>query len=960
MKNRLIFPLFSILLVSLLFSPNVFSENTVVRVAPHAVLGGAHGNPYRVDIVIENGHNVAGYQVMLQFDGNDFKVSNEGDIEIDYGDYLPADAFYGKLQIRDIDPNDDNNTLKVITFAATSLTSESNGDGFLARLTFKQGTTGQEGGLTLLDGTLLANRAGETSVPRFENSKTLPNAVRDLVIESVQAIPTDPNEARHYYGKEEAFKLHATVRNIGNVTTKITNLKLYGPASDVDTTKNIIEESIPDPKPVIEPNGTVEIYLSEINAPTSTGTYYYEVCVTARNENDSNNCSIIKIEVGRPDLKITDIRAESRSVESGKEFSHYGALLQQDPDFATVEPGQQFILYTTLANIGSIKSTETTIGYYFSADDILSKTEKFGTGNQKPVNPNGETIWRWYKRIKAPENPGTYYYGFCVDSVEDEVNTDNNCKVIKVTVEQPGKVTVEQPDLKIIDIRVESDIDTATNKGEFLHYDDLKKEIENPLPATVEPGQQFLLYVTLMNDGPVKSAETTVRYYLSRNNIISETDKKIGTGEQKPLDPNNENSRSLRINAPKNPGIYYYGVCIDSVEDEVNTDNNCKIIKVTVNGSYLEPPPDLISDVAFGPNSTYFIFNPQVPEITVASNSKVTIHEECIITVDIPGVRNEPPGWLDPDPTTIPIDYFMFPLKNVNWAESGDLDPKDVGQEVWDAANNILTETVDFQSTKIKTFTEKVLPKIEQGMAIISVITEIYNIFSNTDNARYALADPKMEIKTGENYYSFLIMIPRRISYVDIKMERYYNLTADEGGWNVLPLVDPDKYTVEYEGRWDLEETFQLENGTPAAPRARPMSLADYPPFQQLPPEVQEYLLQHFEGTTNPGTINTEAWQMPEKTSLLANYPNPFNPETWIPYQLATPADVTLTIYDINGRVVRALDLGHQAAGIYQSRARAAHWDGKNAQGEAVASGIYFYKFTAGDFSATRKMLIRK
>ena len=98
----------------------------------------------------------------------------------------------------------------------------------------------------------------------------------------------------------------------------------------------------------------------------------------------------------------------------------------------------------------------------------------------------------------------------------------------------------------------------------------------------------------------------------------------------------------------------------------------------------------------------------------------------------------------------------------------------------------------------------------------------------------------------------------------------------------------------------------------------------------------------------------------PQETLLLANYPNPFNPETWIPYQLATPADVSLTIYDINGRVVRDLDLGHQRAGMYQSKVRAAYWDGRNAVGEPVASGIYFYTLTAGDFAATRKMLIRK
>ena len=99
---------------------------------------------------------------------------------------------------------------------------------------------------------------------------------------------------------------------------------------------------------------------------------------------------------------------------------------------------------------------------------------------------------------------------------------------------------------------------------------------------------------------------------------------------------------------------------------------------------------------------------------------------------------------------------------------------------------------------------------------------------------------------------------------------------------------------------------------------------------------------------------------IPEETALLANYPNPFNPETWIPYDLAKPGDVILTIYSIDGTVVRRLNLGYQPAGMYQSRARAAYWDGRNAQGEKVASGVYFYTLSAGDFTATRKMLIRK
>ena len=126
---------------------------------------------------------------------------------------------------------------------------------------------------------------------------------------------------------------------------------------------------------------------------------------------------------------------------------------------------------------------------------------------------------------------------------------------------------------------------------------------------------------------------------------------------------------------------------------------------------------------------------------------------------------------------------------------------------------------------------------------------------------------------------------------------------------------------------------------------------------------IQAQQLNLTDATSQSGILFLEsllAALKPKETTLLPNYPNPFNPETWLPYQLAKPADVTLTIYSVDGKLVRSLVLGYQVAGIYQNRSRAAYWDGKNEQGEPVASGVYFYTLTAGDFSATRKMLIRK
>ena len=111
-------------------------------------------------------------------------------------------------------------------------------------------------------------------------------------------------------------------------------------------------------------------------------------------------------------------------------------------------------------------------------------------------------------------------------------------------------------------------------------------------------------------------------------------------------------------------------------------------------------------------------------------------------------------------------------------------------------------------------------------------------------------------------------------------------------------------------------------------------------------------------GDSAPTAPAQEAETQP--TALLANYPNPFNPETWIPYQLSEPAEVTVSIYSVDGKLVRTLELGQMPAGAYSDKDRAAYWDGQNAQGEPVASGVYFYTLQAGEFSATRKMVIRK
>ena len=107
-------------------------------------------------------------------------------------------------------------------------------------------------------------------------------------------------------------------------------------------------------------------------------------------------------------------------------------------------------------------------------------------------------------------------------------------------------------------------------------------------------------------------------------------------------------------------------------------------------------------------------------------------------------------------------------------------------------------------------------------------------------------------------------------------------------------------------------------------------------------------------------SVKIESIGQPEGNRLLQNFPNPFNPETWIPYQLNESAEVVLRIYDNTGSVVWSMDLGFKGEGFYMTRSKAAYWDGRNDMGEQVVSGVYFYQLQAGSYSATRKMLILK
>ena len=112
--------------------------------------------------------------------------------------------------------------------------------------------------------------------------------------------------------------------------------------------------------------------------------------------------------------------------------------------------------------------------------------------------------------------------------------------------------------------------------------------------------------------------------------------------------------------------------------------------------------------------------------------------------------------------------------------------------------------------------------------------------------------------------------------------------------------------------------------------------------------------------SVEPSILKATLFGQVKRSALLQNFPNPFNPETWIPYTLAHDAPVNIGLYDIRGQLVRQMELGQQPAGSYLNRETAAYWDGKDQFGEAVSSGVYFYQLRAGDYTAVRRMVIVK
>ena len=354
----------------------------------------------------------------------------------------------------------------------------------------------------------------------------------DLVVDSPSVSDSSPTVGT-------SFRLSATVRNQGNGQSAATTLRFY---RSTDATISASDTEV----------GSQEVgglstfgrsdHSTDLTAPSSAGTWYYGACVeSVSGESDTgNNCSwAVTVTVGA--APVPDLVVDSPSVSDSSPTA-----------------GASFTLSATVRNQGNGPSAATTLRFYHSTDATISASDtEVESHVVRSMGPGGGFTKTIYPT--APSKTGTWYYGACVESVRGETDTGNNCSAA-VTV------TVVAPDLVV----------------------------DSPSVSTSSPtaGASFTLSATVRNQGNGPSASTTLRYYLSTDGTISDSDTEVDYRWVGGLFASGTSSESITLTAPSSAGTYYYGACVESVSGESNAGNNCSpAVAVTVVAA-----PDLVVD----------------------------------------------------------------------------------------------------------------------------------------------------------------------------------------------------------------------------------------------------------------------------------------------------------------------------------------------------------------------------
>ena len=708
----------------------------------------------------------------------------------------------------------------------------------------------------------------------------------------------------------ESFTLTATVRNNGSGDSSPNATLRYYRSDDatIDTTTDPVVGTAATIGRLSGLNAFNQGYANtstqtvSLTAPTTPNTYYYGAHVsggTSESNTQNNVSATVAITVtAPPDLvaELFELRAD------------------------TVAPGERLTLDATVRNDGEGRSPTTTLQLYESDNTrIRSEVEirRVFVDEIASNRSSSESL-----PMTAPTTPGTYYYRVYVNEVENEEVTRNNwSNYIVLYVETP-----------------------------------LTLESVQPSKSELTPGERFTLTATVRNDGTTTSARTAVAFYSSDDDSITSRDTSIGRDFVSAIAARGTSQASRTLNAPDAVGTYYYGACIDD-----SSTGSCEVVSITV-----------------------------VEEVVVANFQRPPIY------------------WIDADDGTLQsltdseIEPFASGIRNAN---SIAVDMAG-GKVYWTEQTGTSTGRIrcaDLDGSNVETV--RALNNVPYGIAVDASNGKLYvtnsrgkiqrmnldgrdyesNFIINLDSPRGIAVDAAggkvyWTEQTGENTGRLqradldgsnvasvreLNNLPYGIA-VDASNGKLYvtnsrgkiqrmNLDGKNFEWNFITNLDsPNGIAVDVAaGKVYWTEAGSIRRANLNG-RNRQDVVTGIGTLAGIALSVAPVNVDDAPAAPEAAAATSDA------TALHANYPNPFNPETWIPYQLQHAADVTVTIYDLRGTIVRQLLLGHQPAGRYTTRSRAAHWDGRNNLGEPVASGLYFYTLTAGDFTATRKMLIRK
>ena len=800
------------------------------------------------------------------------------------------------------------------------------------------------------------------------NHAAIAAEVPDLGVETVRVSRTTLHPG-------DTFRLETLIRNHGKAAATPATLSYY--VSPDDTISREDTEIQTETVPRIAADGTLERSV-HLTAPDTPGTYYYGVCVnTVATEADTtHNCSsATAITVSGANLMIFDAPQISKN---------------------NLKSGETLSVNTRVWNRGRIASPQTTLRYYLSEDETLSLDDtEVASDTVPPLSGRGAHPSRrradLSKTLTAPETPGSYAYIVCVDATPGDTDTVNNCS-------QPIPITVEaQAPISIPPVATR---DTPQIQGPDLVIRSAR--VESP---TVMIGGGVRLYITLTNQGTNAAPATTIRYYRSLDATISAADTELRAVNVGQIDAGKSTTTWALLLSPTVSGVYYYGACVDAVASESDTSNNCSFgIRVTAvaqgAGQKLLLPIGTIpaqhlevggSPVVLDVSGSFVgqverwtasfrgtgavAVRVSGPEITLAPISKgwwiVTIEAR---SRNLIAKQTFPVSVSDPD-TPVPEGDTLLDLSPVVTISDANLRAV-VRTTLGLTADETLTQQKMHGLTRLSAPAHGItnLTGLEHAIRLTELdmpenqIADITPLRNLTTLTRIVLNNNSITNITSLTWLTrvtHLNLSENRIRTIDSLANLIgiseLQLQKNQIG-NIQSLVGLTRLTKLSLSKNQISDVPPLETLT--ALTLLELSgnpIEDFAPLRRLK-EKNAAVAIDIDITEDTDNVQAApaAPRVLVETALFPNYPNPFNPETWIPYQIAKPADVTLTIHDVSGREVRRWALGHQAAGVYYNRGRAAHWDGRNKIGEKVATGLYFYTLTTGEFTATGKMLIQK